>query len=421
MLERLDQVRDLIYVLVVPLLTEKLIQTVYHNFPIPKFIPPPVDAQSENAPYSSNQDPPKAAASLTLDSQDETALPSSPPQPPEPPRPSESALETVANGHEKQDPLLPHLKAKYTWIKHVLNTQFATQPPHTIQRLSELVLDPRRNYTSLSSYLNALDRVLSVASSNDAFPMPAMEAGTGRGALVNGNSSTLQSHNPASDDSLGGALLTPISWLREHGSTSPAHRGSIDGQTETSSATTASQDTLMEDGPVTQGQLLRREQETSAPPAPVASLSNGLVMTPVHGLLDSKMEGDAAVGGEDEEQPHARGPETIGPEDTGPQDHMLGVGQALNMEAAVGRLPQQVGGSEEAQANQEIENDSVEKSESKSGGDSDQPPKNGREAREDNDGDIMITDVDGLTEQDQKKHDASGDNTTPDAVDMTSI
>ncbi|KAM0788394.1 hypothetical protein ACM66B_001532 [Microbotryomycetes sp. NB124-2] len=42
-------------------------------------------------------------------------------------------------------------------------------PPFTIQRLCELALRPRQHYTSLSKYMRALNRVLSVSSERSAF------------------------------------------------------------------------------------------------------------------------------------------------------------------------------------------------------------------------------------------------------------
>jgi len=46
---------------------------------------------------------------------------------------------------------------------------FARSPPFTIQRLCELALYPRRQYTSLPKYLRAVSRVLSVTSERSAF------------------------------------------------------------------------------------------------------------------------------------------------------------------------------------------------------------------------------------------------------------
>ena len=182
----------------------------------------------------------------------------------------------------------------------------------------------------------------------------------------------------------------------------------------------ASEDMPVDGGAVTQGELLRREQEISAPPAPVASFSSRPTTTPVHGVEDLRVEGEA-VATEEAEQPHARGPETIGPEDTGPQESPLGVGQVLDMEAAVGRTPQQEAKAEDAQARQEHECSLG--SQREPGGDrdgaGDESAKHESRERKDADGDVVVTDADGVTEEEQRKHDVSGDITAPNAVDTT--
>lgn len=86
---------------------------------------------------------------------------------------------------------------------------------------------------------------------------------------------------------------------------------------------------LRADGGVTQGELLRQEQRAGV--VPVAQLTGS--------------RGDSDGGGEDDEMPHARGPEEIGMEDMGPQSagsaiergglHMAM--QGIDVEAAVGR------------------------------------------------------------------------------------
>lgn len=88
-------------------------------------------------------------------------------------------------------------------------------------------------------------------------------------------------------------------------------------------------ETLPSTGPVTQGEILRQEQEA------------GIVLNNPHSLIPQRtIMGDIDVGSAvadtvegDEEQPHARGPEVIGMEDTGPQ-HTSG---HLDIEGAVGR------------------------------------------------------------------------------------
>jgi hypothetical protein len=90
-------------------------------------------------------------------------------------------------------------------------------------------------------------------------------------------------------------------------------------------------ETLPSTGPVTQGELLRQEQQA------------GIVLNNPHSLTTSPTRttfGEIESGGTvvetvegEEEAPHARGPEIIGMEDTGPQKQ----GASLNIEGAVGR------------------------------------------------------------------------------------
>lgn len=90
-------------------------------------------------------------------------------------------------------------------------------------------------------------------------------------------------------------------------------------------------ETLPSTGPVTQGELLRQEQQA------------GIVLSNPHTLTTSPTRtafGEIEGGGTivdtvegEEEAPHARGPEIIGMEDTGPQKQ----GASLDIEGAIGR------------------------------------------------------------------------------------
>lgn len=178
---------------------------------------------------------------------------------------------------------------------------------------------------------------------------------------------------PGSDESLGGALLTPIPWLKaasSAGSNTPRsalsnHSDSVEREVKTEStetiegphgmgsietvsvsvngisSATASAVTngitdpgirevvsLRAEGGVTQGELLRQEQKAGV--VPVVHLPS--------------IKNDAE--GEEEEVPHARGPDEIGMEDMGPQHHPAGVAShtpqgygmhGIDVEAAVGR------------------------------------------------------------------------------------
>lgn len=94
------------------------------------------------------------------------------------------------------------------------------KPPHTIQRLAELILRPTAHYRTLPAYLRAVDRVVSVTSGADVFPFSApTDISPQPNGLVHASNSAGTyvtpdfAHGPGSDESLGGALLTPIPWL----------------------------------------------------------------------------------------------------------------------------------------------------------------------------------------------------------------
>ncbi|OIW26180.1 hypothetical protein CONLIGDRAFT_635928 [Coniochaeta ligniaria NRRL 30616] len=116
-------------------------------------------------------------------------------------------------------------------VTSTLMDNFGRFPPHTIQRLAELVLEPKRHYRSLTAYLHALDRIVHVTSGNNIYPLPpAVPDMSQMSLLANGvGASGLQidtatANSLGSDESLGGALLTPIPWLARR-----ANGGSEDG------------------------------------------------------------------------------------------------------------------------------------------------------------------------------------------------
>ena len=99
--------------------------------------------------------------------------------------------------------------------KSTLRSLFSTKPPHTIQRLAELIIRPNKHYKTLPAYLRAVDRVVSVTSSADIFPLKTHASGDQSNGILNGADSgpMFSEHALGSDESLGGALLTPIPWL----------------------------------------------------------------------------------------------------------------------------------------------------------------------------------------------------------------
>ena len=120
---------------------------------------------------------------------------------------------------QSTDTLPPPLALLLNAIRSSIHSFFTDKPPHTIQRLAELILYPTKHYKTLPAYLRAVDRVTSVTSSADIFPFqtPASENAQTNGIAHPGKSSVYMApdylQGLGSDESLGGALLTPIPWL----------------------------------------------------------------------------------------------------------------------------------------------------------------------------------------------------------------
>ncbi|KUJ24573.1 uncharacterized protein LY89DRAFT_727595 [Mollisia scopiformis] len=305
------------------------------------------------------------------------SAPSSQPIPSSPPAQSttgdpSSQDSTQSTNKENAPPntistLPPEIQTLLKSITSTLNSIFSKNPPHTIQRFAELLLYPKQHYRTLASYLHALDRVVHVTSGAHIFPLPpAIPDPSSLSLLSNGTAGvdplSISWSNPAStpaastlgsDESLGGALLTPITWLNRNGA---GTHSPMEGEVKTEStemiegpngpggietvsvsvngisSTTASDPDLAglrAEGGITQGELLRQEQRAGVVPA-----------AQLHGT-----RGDTDGHGEDDEMPHARGPEEMTMEDMGPQRDGSGtersgpgVGmQGIDIEAAVGR------------------------------------------------------------------------------------
>ncbi|KAK2738759.1 DNA repair protein rad50 [Myotisia sp. PD_48] len=215
--------------IVEPLL-DRLNDIARHEFPIPQStlisfetaptLPLPLSYPTNDTQPNSNKE-------------NDTPLPiqSSPPQrPPVPSFSSPTSIDHIPDSQPATAPsneLPPPLLALLASIQHTLRTSFPQKPPHTVQRLSELILRPKSHYKTLPAYLRAVDRVVSVSSGADIFPLPVSTPSVTMidGTLINGingtNSSAYMFNDSAlgSDESLGGALLTPIPWL--HNSISP--------------------------------------------------------------------------------------------------------------------------------------------------------------------------------------------------------
>ncbi|KAH7155553.1 hypothetical protein B0J13DRAFT_545817, partial [Dactylonectria estremocensis] len=243
---------------------------------------------------------------------------------------------------------------------------FTTYPPHTIQRLAELVIRPRAHYKALATYLHAVDRVVQVTSGINTYPLPPaipdMSSMHLNGEDAKDPAMTVAWSNPTTaalgtDEALGGALLTPIPWL--------TRRSPEESPQDTPGAQIHSESTETIDGPngvgsietvsvsvngvpstghargVTQGELLRQEQRAGV--VPVSQLSRAQEAAAEEERAQTA-EGEGGEPQEDEETPHARGPEEIGVNDTGLQGVTTSVVgedglemEGIDVEAAVGR------------------------------------------------------------------------------------
>jgi hypothetical protein len=257
---------------------------------------------------------------------------------------------------------------------------------------------------------------VSVSSPLSNFPLATTYSPTTAGFLTNGAVPTNgvgEREGLGSDESLGGALLTPIPWLRNNGnvlvpssnpnlasegelhsestesiegphgagnietvsvtvngvssnttsnattsaytSSSPIASPTLSEQSDASSSSASSTEAqLREQGGVTQGELLRQEQEAGLIPVNPPGLSMGPRRTMIAGgaaavgreqpIVQSAAAAAAGIPvpmdmGMEDEQPHARGPDVIGMEDMGPQRQTVETdgNPVLDMEAAVGR------------------------------------------------------------------------------------
>ncbi|KAN0093596.1 hypothetical protein V8E51_016780 [Hyaloscypha variabilis] len=386
-----------------------------------------------------------------------------------PPTQEPTSSQDSTNKENAAPPLLtrypPQIQTLMTSITSTLTTLFTTHPPHTIQRLAELLLTPKQHYKTLPSYLHALDRVVHVTSGAHTFPLPpAIPDPSSLTVLSNGTSLTsgkdplsISWGNPASnpsasslgsDESLGGALLTPITWLQKNGGSASPLEGevrtestemiegpngpggvetvsvSVNGVSSTTSPTGTSASAeagdlaavLRAEGGITQGELLRQEQRAGVVPA--AQLVG---------------KGDESGMGEEDELPHARGPEEIGPEDVGMQgasgsERMVGTTtmgmQGIDVEAAVGRriAAKPDPSDDEGKAEEKAEAPTTPKREADEdlAGEGKKLKVDSTDATAEPDVDIELVDADGKTE-DEPKIGEQGENKGGDAVDMSSV
>ncbi|QDS71117.1 hypothetical protein FKW77_009648 [Venturia effusa] len=420
-------------------LLNRLDSIVRSHFPTPSLPPAPPQPRTLGSPLPAHADPSSQDSTASNKENAPTRLDGT--RPPVPTFENEKSPRPPRSRAPGEYP--PELTMLHESIKSTLKSGFSKYPPHTIQRLAELILFPKRHYRYLPPYLNALDRVVNVSSNTTVFPLP--HTSLPGGGVLNGVSAindVTASTGPAlgSDESLGGALLTPIPWLSPAGRVSsqserellsestemvdgPNGAGRIEtvsvvnGVMTTSSvpavgsrASVAStsaapiaqthiastEQTLRAEGAVTQGELLRQEQQA------------GVVANPPRSLRMSEAElGSMEVDENGEEKPHARGPDEIGMEDTGPQEKPPGAG--LDMEAAVGRSRRESSVERDISPQDSALSDAGKDDETMKDADSapSNEAENGKEA-ETSDNDVIIGDASGKIEE-ETKDEAAGE------------
>lgn len=269
------------------------------------------------------------------------------------------------------------------------------------------MLNPNKHYKTLPAWLRAVDRAVSVTSTADIFPLPQAQSlpqgvldtaltngvinglgsGTGGGGILWTTSDTRDAVL-GSDESLGGALLTPIPWLKngEIAGTMSPRSDPLEPVDPPSNAFVPER----QDGAVTQGELIRMEQEAGI--VPVSQVIGD-------GNVDIEGEGSEAV-------PHARGPDVVGVEDMGLQD-----GKDVELQISKGSPKPEQAAMEETKPGPESGMEDVVQA------------KDQREAAmlANGDGDIVLTDVDGKSEESESKADTSGENVGLDSVDASAL
>lgn len=201
-----------------------------------------------------------------------------------------------ASSQEQQADLPTPLSELLAHIRRTIQSSFAQKPPHTVQRLAELILYPRAHYKTLPAYLRAVEKVVSVSSGADVFPLPVTSPlpGAMRGTLNGFGGSMLSCEAVAEDQSADGPALTPIPWLNNNSMFQSMPKCPINfshmqnpldgGRSDTFTGFT----TVSNQSPHSP----RPPQDPTEAPEP------------------------------EDEVPHARGPEVLGVEDLGPQKHL---------------------------------------------------------------------------------------------------
>ncbi|KAE8349787.1 hypothetical protein BDV28DRAFT_54325 [Aspergillus coremiiformis] len=297
--------------MVEPLL-DRLEYIVYNVFPMPRVLPEPaalVNQQHSSTNLSTTfpQDP----NSILASSNKENAIPADSQtfiQPTEPPMTTPSSSEHIPDSQPQSsaNPTLPMpLQVLLNSTKSTLRSLFHTKPPHTIQRLAELIVHPTKHYKTLPAYLRAVDRVMSITSSADVFQLQ-MHASTGQSnGILNGAESgpMFSEHALGSDESLGGALLTPIPWLSNV--TSPV--------AEDGAGAHLSEDHQVMSEVSAQQQFPQQVTDGAADAVLGHSATSAIENQPMEYTTPQQTDPS-------EDIPHARGPQILGVEDLGLQD-----------------------------------------------------------------------------------------------------
>ncbi|KAJ5374828.1 Protein phosphatase 4 core regulatory subunit R2 [Penicillium concentricum] len=291
-------------------LIERLEYIVYNVFPMPQARPEPIGQQPfPNHSSQATSIPPESSNKENTSPTDLQTLPQAARTGSSPSGERVSDSQPQPSGASTDGHLPPPLAFLLSAIRSSIKSFFEDKPPHTIQRLAELVLYPTKHYRTLPAYLRAVDRVVSVTSSADIFPFqtPGLTNAQANGLVLPGNSSGVYiapdfAHGLGSDESLGGALLTPIPWLTN---------ASFEGE-----------DTNGDAGILVEGTEALPTQPEEEPGATT--------------LVPSEAEERAATTSPEpsDEVPHARGPILLGVEDMGLQDGK-GVEMRLGTDGAV--------------------------------------------------------------------------------------
>lgn len=190
----------------------------------------------------------------------------------------------------------PQVTAMLNEITTTLTSTFPTYPPHSIQRLAELVLTPKSHYKSLPTYLHALDRVVHVTSGLNVYPLPpAVPDASSISLLPNGATDAVAPSPwaaPGSDEALGGALLTPIPWLQHGGSQGQGGLSPTSSQMSDTSSTGGGGDRASSSSDAEQGELRTESTETIDGPNGMGSIET--VTVTVNGV--SSMGARVGVG-----------------------------------------------------------------------------------------------------------------------------